>query len=299
MAGSVHNEQSNNSPGCFAQQDQFREPSTDTSKRKETLITVSTTKMNQELELLHNQTKTNKRGRLNVKIFAWACFGLLGMMLPHAKADEWNQKTVLTFSEPVELPGQVLSPGAYTFKLADSDSDRNIVQVFNKDETHLYGTFLTTPDYRLQPASKTIINFDERAAGSPEAVRAWFYPGDNYGQEFVYPKAKAVELAKANKQPVASMPTELAADTTKPAETMKEPAVVAMKQAPLKAQQPTGEEAEIAEVFAVTEAAAELPKKLPETASPLPLVGLIGVLSLAAAGLLRFTGAKWNERGNS
>jgi hypothetical protein len=221
------------------------------------------------------------------------------MMLPHAKADEWDQKTVLTFSEPVELPGQVLSPGAYTFKLADSDSDRNIVQVFNKDETHLYGTFLAVPDYRLQPAGKTIVTFEERPAGSPEAVRAWFYPGDNYGHEFVYPKARAVELAKANKQPVASMPAELAANITKPAKTMKEPTLVAMKQAPLKAQKPTGEEVEIAEVFAVTQTAAELPERLPETASLLPLVGLIGVLSLAAAGLLWFADAKWNERGNS
>jgi hypothetical protein len=203
-------------------------------------------------------------------------------VLPQVKADEWNQKTVFTFSGPVEVPGQVLSPGTYVFKLMDSQSDRHIVQVFNKNENHLFGTFLTIPDYRLKPAGKSIITFEERAAGSPEAVKAWFYPGQNYGHEFVYPKVKAVELAKANNQPVASMPTELAANTTMPATTMKEAHVVAMKQAPLKAQQPTEQEVEVAEAFLLS-SPPEV-DSLPQTASSLPLLGLIGLLAFGTAG---------------
>ena len=151
------------------------------------------------------------------RIMAYASAGLLALSLvPLAGADEWNQKTIITFSGPVEIPGQVLPAGTYVFKLADSASDRNIVEVYNKNENHMYGFFLAIPDYRLKPRSKPIITFEERAAGAPEAVKAWFYPGDNYGHEFVYPKVKAVELAKANKTPVASMPEELAANTTKP-----------------------------------------------------------------------------------
>lgn len=157
--------------------------------------------------------------------------GFLGGMVPRAIADEWDQKTIFTFSGPVEIPGQVLSGGTYVFKLADSSSDRNIVQVYSKDEKHLYGTFLSIPDQRQRPTGKPIITFDERAAGSPEAVRAWFYPGDNFGHQFVYPKEKAVELAKANNTPVPSMPAELAVNTTKPAGTVNEPHVMAMKQA--------------------------------------------------------------------
>jgi len=173
----------------------------------------------------------------------------------------------------------------------DSQSDRYIVQVFNKGENHLYGTFLTIPDYRLKPRGKTVITFEERAAGSPEAVKAWFYPGRNYGHEFVYPKLKAVELAKVNNQPVPSMPAELAPNTTMPATTMQEPHVVAMKQAPLKAQKPTQEEVEVAEVFLLS--APELPASLPKTASSLPLVALIGLLAFVSARLLRYAGAKW------
>lgn len=176
--------------------------------------------------------------------------GVLGTVVQRASADESDQKTTFTFSGPVEMPGQVLLAGTYVFKLADSDVDRDVVQVFNKDETHLYGTFLAIADQRLQPAGKPIITFDEAPAGAPEAVRAWFYPGDIYGHEFVYPKTQALALAKANNTPVVSMPDELAANTKKPGTTMKEPHVVAMRQAHLTAQKPTGEEVELAEAFA-------------------------------------------------
>ena len=229
--------------------------------------------------------------RMKTRVMLFVGLGLLGGMVQRAAADDFDQKTVFTFSGPVEIPGQVLSAGTYVFKLADSSSDRNIVQVFNKDETHLYGTFLAIPDYRIKPAGKTIITFEERPAGSPEAVKAWFYPGENYGRDFVYPKPKATALAKANNTPVPSMPAEFAANTIKPAATVKAPHIVAMSQAPLKAQKPTEEEVEIAEVFAVSPEA-PLPPTLPTTASPLPLIGLVGLLSIGAGVGLRFAAAK-------
>jgi hypothetical protein len=218
-------------------------------------------------------------------------------MLPHAKADAWNEKTVFTFSGPVEIPGRVLPPGTYVFKLMDSQSDRHIVEVLNKAENHVYGIFLAIPDYRLRPASHPIITFEERAAGAPQAVKAWFYPGDNYGSEFVYPKAKAVELAKSNRQPVPSMPNEMASNTTQSSQSTNTNQVQALKQTPLKAQNPSGSETEIAEVFAPAPAAqnqqpanqssANRTKNLPKTSSSLPLLALIGTLSLVGAGLLQ------------
>jgi hypothetical protein len=216
-------------------------------------------------------------------------------MIPQARAGESDQMTVFTFSGPVEIPGQVLPAGTYVFKLLNSSADRNIVQVFNKDENRLFGTFLAIPDYRVKPADKPIITFEERAAGSPEAIRAWFYPGDNYGHDFVYPKPKAVALAKANHAPVPSMPANLAANTTMPAVTVKEPQVMAMQQTPLKAQKPTEEEVEIAEVFAIpvaADASAPAPAQLPTTASDLPLIGIIGLLSLGTAVGLRWASAQ-------
>ena len=114
---------------------------------------------------------------------------MLGTMLPQAKADEGNQKTIFTFSGPVEIPGKVLPAGTYVFKLVNSDlvADRNIIQVLSKNGNKLYGTFLAITDYRMKPTGKTVVTFDERAPGAPEAIKAWFYPGDTNGHEFVYP----------------------------------------------------------------------------------------------------------------
>jgi len=224
-----------------------------------------------------------KRFRISLLV----CVGLLGAAaVPSAKAGEWNKKTVVTFNEPVEIPGMVLGPGTYVFKLADSEADRDVVQIFNKAETHLYATILGIPDVRPEPTGKTVIRFEERAANSPEAVKAWFYPGDRFGEEFVYPKARAVQLAKLNKRPVPSMPSEMTENIKKPANTMKEPHIIAMKQAPLTAVTPDEKEVEIATVIPPppppqqrTQVAAA--RNLPKTGSPLPLIALLGLLAMA------------------
>jgi hypothetical protein len=224
--------------------------------------------------------------KLQTKMMLLAGLGALAL-LPGAKADDWNQKTVFTFSGPVEIPGQVLPAGTYVFKLANSQSNRHIVQVFNKDENHVFGTFLAIPDYRLRPSIKPIIKFHERPAGSPDAIKAWFYPGRNYGHEFVYPKTEALALAKANDTPVPSMPVELTPSTKQPDVTIYGPVVVALNAAPLKAEEPSGEEVELAEAFDVS-----APAKLPATATSLPLFGLIGLLSLGTAVTLRLVAVK-------
>ena len=159
----------------------------------------------------------------------------------------------------------------------------------------MYGFFLAIPDYRLRPTGRPIITFEERAPGAPEAVKAWFYPGDNYGHEFVYSKVKAAQLAQVNNEPVPSMPNELTPNTTKPATSMNEPNVNALKQAPLTAQQPNQQEQQLSEAFPPTPPPAQAPaqpENLPQTASPVPLIGLIGLLSVAGAGWLSLLAGK-------
>jgi hypothetical protein len=202
---------------------------------------------------------------------------------PAAKATEHDKKTTVTFSQQFEIPGvgqQFLPAGTYVFKLVDSLSDRDIVQIFSKDETHVFATILTIPNYRLKATSKTVMTFRERATGEPEAIRAWFYPGANWGQEFVYPKKRAIELAKVAQQPVLAMPDELAADVVAPVKSVDEAPVVALKAAPLKAITPKGEEVEVAQVIPPKTEVAEA--RLPKTASSLPLLGLLGLLALCS-----------------
>ncbi len=121
---------------------------------------------------------------------------------PTAKADEWNKKTIITVNEPLALPGTVLQPGKYVLKLMDSPAERHIVQVFNQDETQLIDTVMAIPNYRLQPTDKTQFAYWEMPTGQPRALKAWFYPGDNFGQEFAYPKDLATTIAQKNNENV-------------------------------------------------------------------------------------------------
>jgi hypothetical protein len=203
---------------------------------------------------------------------------LVGMFLNPARADQWNKKTILTFSQPIEIPGKVLPAGTYTFRLLDSNSYRHIVQIWNEDGTQLITTILAIPNYRLEPTEETVIKFHERPGDSPEALRAWFYPGDNFGQEFVYPKTRAIQLAQASNEIV-------------PAETV-EPTESTLQTVPLVAITPEKKEEPVTEAIQVlpfhhpknlTPASVTVAKELPKTASSIPLLGLLSVAFIGLA----------------
>ncbi len=204
-------------------------------------------------------------------------------VLPSAHADTWNKKTIVTFSQDVEVPGKILPAGTYTFQLADSFSDRHIVQIFNADGSQIIATILAINDYRLQPTGENVMKFTERPGDSPEALRAWFYPGDNFGQEFVYPKVRAIQLAQATHIVVPAVAVETFDDNT-------------IKTAPIVAETPDQKEVEVTTVIqtsppaaAVTTptpveaAAVKQTEELPQTASSLPLIALLGGLSISLA----------------
>jgi len=217
--------------------------------------------------------------KLFTKWFIIVCVFMVCLaILPSALADDWNKKTKVTFSSPVEVPGvgaQVLPAGTYWFKLLDSASDRHIVQIFNEKQDHIFTTILAIPNYRLRATGKTVMTFKERAEGEPQAIRTWFYPGRQWGEEFVYPKEKALALAKTINEPVPFTPVEVAT-------------IDDLKTVPVLALKPTGEEVPVAEVVqtAPVENAKLEEKTLPATASYMPLLACVGLLSLGAAGLL-------------
>lgn len=200
----------------------------------------------------------------------------VGTFSTNAKADEWNHLTIVTFNSPVQIPGirgtRVLSPGTYVFKLAESTANRNIVQIFNKDQTKLYATILSVANSRLTPTGEAVITFEERPAGATPALKAWFHPGRTEGHEFVYPKSEAVELAREVNEPVLSMP-EPAASTAK-----------ALEEAPVMAEEPSGQEVAESEVVGNAPSTEEQAANLPQTASEMPLMALGGIM-LVGLGL--------------
>jgi hypothetical protein len=134
--------------------------------------------------------------KMNSKLKALCLSGSLALsflMTKPVMADEMNKRTEFQFSAPVEIPGTVLPAGKYVFELADSSSDLNIVQIFSQDSNgkeSLVATLETIPDHVSNTPDKPLIHFEERPSGSPEAIHSWFYPGENTGWEFVYPKAE-------------------------------------------------------------------------------------------------------------
>jgi LPXTG-motif cell wall-anchored protein len=240
----------------------------------------------------------------NLAFAAFAgCIGLA--LIPNLQADEWNKKTLLTVNEPLEVPSccapghtVILQPGEYVMALVDSTSDRHIVRIFDKDQKNVITTILAIPNYRLRPTGKTVLGYWEVPAGQPRALRAWFYPGDNFGQEFAYPKETAAQIAAFVKVPVPA----IAAETLAPED---------LKTVPLVAVDETGNTTELVQTTpepaaapaAVPEAApvatetadravAETPapvQTLPQTASLMPLLGLVGLVSLAVFAALGFS----------
>ena len=209
---------------------------------------------------------------------------------PTAKASELDRKTIVTFSAPVEVPGvgaQVLPAGTYVFKVLDSPADRHIVQISNQDETHVFTTILAIPNYRLKATDSTVMTFRERPAGEPQALKAWFYPGMEWGDQFVYEKSRAIILAKESNEAVLSTSTVLVAA---PVESLNRVSVEAVG--------PSGESVEtatvveappvvaparpmVASIAAVPAPPPPMARDLPKTASNLSLIALFGFLALA------------------
>jgi hypothetical protein len=210
-------------------------------------------------------------------VSALSLVALCALAAPSAMADEYNKETVVTFSGPVEVPGvgaHLLPAGTYVFKILDSLSDRHIVQIFNQDKTHLFTTVLAIPNYRLKSTDQTVMTFRERPAGEPEALRAWFYPGRKWGEEFVYARPRATQLAQRVHETVLATQMELT-----------EAPIEALRTAPVEAVAPTGEPVELAQAVETPPATNDEPvtmasSSLPKTASLLPLICLIGLLAL-------------------
>lgn len=234
-----------------------------------------------------------------------ACLAVFGFVsIGHA--DAWNKKTELTVKEAIEVPGATLQPGKYVIKLLESPSNRHIVQIMNAEENQVITTVLAIPNERMRPTGDSAFSFYESPVGQAPALRAWFYPGDSFGQEFAYPERRAQELAAATGQKVPSVSeNELASAAKTPEPTQTAQAAPAPRPAPAPARtQPAAPAPAPARVTPEPQVIAQaqpqerprpMPAKpapqpeneLPATAGPAPLLGLIGLLSMSGAFGLR------------
>lgn len=210
---------------------------------------------------------------------------LLALTVGVSAQFETHDRTFLTFSAPVEMPGVTLPAGTYVFKIADTPS-RNVVQVFDKDEKDIIGQWLFVQAQRPQATEETVVTFKESREGTTPAVQYWYYPGERAGKEFIYPKQQALQIAARTGAEVrsddgavtgAGLPAEQPAQAT-----------VAVAE-PVAEVAPQRTEAVGTSGVRQESTVARNDNELPRTASPLALSGLLGLLALAgAAGLRRY-----------
>lgn len=241
---------------------------------------------------------------------------------PVVKADDYDKKTIVKIDQPTEAPGIILQPGTYVIKLLNSSSNRHIAEIMNERMDHLYALSFTVAAERVGPLSdkqnKQILTFYEGKNGQPQAMRKWFWPGDTNGQEFLYPKDQAAKIAAITGDKVAegNLPTVAESgqsltpdnanglslqsrDESKPASkpftasaaepvTAPTPAappntVIAQNTPPPSPRPEPVTDNSRANSAAAPSTADSQNTTLPQTASYMPLIGLIGLISLALA----------------
>ena len=231
--------------------------------------------------------------------------------------NDTRDRTFLTFSGPVEMPGVRLDAGTYVFKLADSSS-RNVVQVWDRDEKKMIGHWLFVQNDRPEVSHDTVVMFRETAAGQTPAVQFWYYPGERTGKEFVYPKDQAIKIAARTNARVLSTEGDVRPDSSvssvdakgnvtewKPERapapapqissdrnTIQGAGVSPPQQARAPQPAPRAEARPQGGAGRANPEPAPAPQvtrqaDLPETASPLAMSGLIGLLALAGAAGIR------------
>jgi hypothetical protein len=243
------------------------------------------------------------------RVRMWCAAALAFLIAAPSFAQTVDRRTLFTFSGPVAVPGVTLPAGTYMFRLAIPE--HRVVQVLSADGSKPYATFFSIPAERFEPADQPEVRFMETAANAPAAIRSWWYPGQRIGYEFIYPKEQARRLAMGNREPVlttrAETTTVAETDTTELARVSPsgEQANVDASANPVAAA-PTGvsQEGQLAssaiavpEVTlplgqpapaAANESARSARTRLPQTASALPLVALLGTLSLMGAAAIRY-----------
>jgi len=243
----------------------------------------------------------------------------LAVFSPAVNADEYNRKTVITISQPLEVPGVVLPPGTYVMRLFNSSSNRHIVQIMNETQQQQLALTFAVSAERIRPTGKTVFTMYEGSQGAPPAIRTWFYPGDVVGQEFLYPRQQALRISARTKTVVpeiedgkatASQETAAAVPAAEPVQATEsrdesvliaraepapapapEPAPIAAPEPAPEPQQPAEAQSPAADSVQVAQAAPSASDEtLPRTASNGPLAALIGGLSIVLAFGIRRMG---------
>jgi hypothetical protein len=227
-------------------------------------------------------------------ILAGLCLTLVFTFAPTAAAQTWDRATKITIDQPFGFPGVALPAGTYVIRLADTYSTRTVVELLNEDLTKHYAYAIGIPAYRDSGTEESEFTFYEAEPGVPVPLRTWFYRNNNYGVEFLYPKGKPTETARLEEIPLPAELPRWAEFEEGPLPIEAEPHYVFDPVIEEAAALPAAPEYPLIDEAALIArlegpGAIDLTRvpELPRTASPIPLIGLLGFLAAGAAGGLR------------
>lgn len=100
-----------------------------------------------------------------------------------------QQDTVMNvqIDKAVAIPGHVLLPGSYTFRLVDSDTYPGFVQIISANESRDFG-FIQVFTSKRQNVDGSKLLLSEPDQAGLEHVVSWYFPGQTYGYRFIYSK---------------------------------------------------------------------------------------------------------------
>lgn len=218
------------------------------------------------------------RPRTTTGIIAMGVFCAAGMLGSALRADnngaEPERKAVIAIQSPMEIPGSVLQPGSYVFKQSGAQNGWTIVQIYNESESTLVTTVIAYPNSKLTSNGDTVMTYSAPGSNG-QVLEAVTFPGDTAPDQFAYPAAEADRIGSANRVRIPSTGTNDAYPSSLPdaASSWSAPVTGAVSAA-----QP------------MTASNATADATLPQTASSVPLIGLVGISALAGLLALRKLG---------
>jgi hypothetical protein len=247
-------------------------------------------------------------GKVSALFMAAMCAAGMAMGATTGHIEDSAKKTTLSVSVLTQLPGTTLAAGSYVFRQSGEQSGWDIVQVYNSDQSSLVTTLLAYPNPNLVSNGQAFLVYPQSTDSQTQIMEAFFFDGDPVGQQLAYPKKTADAIGAVNHVRVpttgtsdsypSSLPLAAAswsapvnqgedAGTAAPTQSSPEAATPTAQDPPPAADPEAATSANTASSPSVPSASTAKSEPLPQTASPLPLIGLIGLLAIVGIVVLR------------
>jgi hypothetical protein len=120
-----------------------------------------------------------------------AIFSIIALPITAQAQDD--HAVVMHFDKPIEIPGQVLPAGSYTFVVPENTGGA-VVQIFNGKRTRLIATVQAVGAQRVEASDRFEFTLGQGSQPTSQALVKWFEAGATSGYELLYPHREEQQL---------------------------------------------------------------------------------------------------------